>query len=206
MAQTQDFPDNPFALRDLTVADYLRLVDHPDLRDRRIELVDGRLVEKGEPPHMVSNKRNSELAVEISSLIRNANAEYSPRIGRVTGADGGYVLFDGRVRQPDVGFIRRERAGGDSAVVYHGAPDLAVEVISPSESQTAVLEKVEAYLASGGTLVWTVYADSKMIVAYQQGTDGVVMHIHRVGDTLAAPDVLPNLSIDLAALFAVLDD
>ncbi len=196
-----NLPPDIFALENLTIEDYLAIVQHPDLADRRIELVDGRLVEKGESPYMVSSNRNSYLAMEIGALM--VNAAKPTRAGRVTGADGGYRLADGHVRQPDVAFIRYERLSPENPIVVDGGPDIAVEVISPSEKAAAVVSKAQAYLEAGSTLVWAVYDDEKVVHEYRLSAVGKLeVGIFGIDDTLTAPDVLPTLQINLRELFS----
>ena len=103
--------------------------------DGRYELIDGEVVEM--PP---SGGVSSSSGVRISTHLSNHVAPRS--LGTVYGADGGFVLFPDRqmVRVPDVAFVRAERlpATVDQDGFLRLAPDLAVEVLSPSDRRAEV--------------------------------------------------------------------
>ena len=75
---------------------------------------------------------------------------------------------DAQVRAPDVAFVRKERlpAGGIPKVFVELAPDLAVEIISPSETAADIRDKVADYLAAGTPLVLVAYPSRREIVAH----------------------------------------
>ncbi len=87
---------------------------------------------------------------------------------RLTGADGGYKVFDERYL-PDVAFISKARQPEPSHEAYNSqAPDLAVEVLSPSDTPWDITDKVANYLAAG-TVVWVVYTDKQQAKVYMPG-------------------------------------
>ncbi|MGF1506407.1 MAG: Uma2 family endonuclease [Anaerolineae bacterium] len=114
--------------RRLTADAFREMAHDPQYADVQLELVRGEV--RGMSP---SSGLNSKLAARILVLIFQ-HVEVNA-LGDVTGADGGYQLDEHTVRVPDVGFIARERVPEEAFVP--GAPDLAVEVISPSESAAA---------------------------------------------------------------------
>ena len=79
-----------------------------------------------------------------------------------------------------------------------GAPDIAVEVISPSDSASHLQKKVGEYLDAGSHAVWVVYPDTREVHVF--GPTGAV-RVLKGADTLEIPDLLPGLSIPLAAIF-----
>lgn len=82
------------------------------------------------------------------------------------------------------------------------APDLAVEVVSPSNRKREMLDKVESYLASGTKLVWLVYPTIKVGDVYRLNDDGSI-NIRKitVDGTLDGEDVLPGFSLRVSAIF-----
>jgi len=102
------------------------------------------------------------------------------------------LLAPHTIREPDVAFFRMERV--DESGYFMGAPDIAVEVISPSDTARLVIRKVGQYLESGSEEVWVLYPEERQI------------HVHRksgitvVRDTLTTP-LLPGLHLSLADLF-----
>jgi Uma2 family endonuclease len=103
------------------------------------------------------------------------------------------------VRAPDVAFIVRARveAIGRSRRYFEGAPDLAVEVVSPGDTSTEVHETALDWLAAGTRLVLVVHPRPRTVTAYRSATDIVILGD---GDTLDAGDVVDGWSVAVADL------
>jgi Uma2 family endonuclease len=164
--------------------------------DRLCELVDGVLVEK------TAGVRESYLAVLVASAIGNFLA--ASNLGIVLGADGMAKLAPGLIRIPDVSFVRWERFPGrvvPSIPYLESGPDLAVEVLSPSNTAKEMDRKLKDYFASGVRLVWyvdPVKQTAEVFTAVGQST------VLGEGDTLDGGDVLPGFALPLARMFAEL--
>ena len=120
-------------------------------------------------------------------------------LGRVTGADGGYVVSGGRYI-PDVAFISKEKQPEPSHEAYNpNPPDLAIEVLSPSDDPADTRIKVVNYLRAG-TSVWVVDPDKKRVEVYMSdeladfvGLDGVLDGGDMLpGFRLAVKDIFPE--------------
>lgn len=162
----------------------------------RWELIDGELVEMSP-----SGERTSSAAVTI--IVRLDPFVRSHGLGRVYGPDGGFVLFPGRrlVRVPDVAFVRTDRlpAEADRDRFSRLAPDLAVEVISPTDRMPDVLAKIAMYLEAGVRLVWLVDPRARTVAVHAPGQE---VRFLDVGDDLDGGDVLPGFRVAVADLFA----
>jgi Uma2 family endonuclease len=103
------------------------------------------------------------------------------------------------VRAADVAFVRAERlAGGPLPKGYfEGAPDLAVEIVSPGDTASEVEEKVRAWIDGGARAVWVVYPSAPSLTVFR--ADGSAHH-HGRQDVIDGGEVLPGLSIRLADL------
>ena len=125
------------------------------------------------------------------------------KLGRVYNADAGFVLFDNPqlVRVPDAAFVRADRLPPEAErdKFLRLAPDLVVEVISPSDSMPEVTAKVMMWLDAGVRLVWLVDPRARTVAVY--GLDRVP-RILRVGDELDGGEVLPEFRVAVAELFA----
>ncbi len=103
------------------------------------------------------------------------------------------------VRAPDVAFVTRERL---PSVPPHGslrvAPDLAVEVLSPQQTASEIVERLGDYLAAGTRVFWIVDPRTRRVVVH--AVDGP-MRVLREGDTLDGGTVVPGLAIAVADLF-----
>lgn len=122
--------------------------------------------------------------------------------GAATGTEGGFVI--GRdpdtVRAPDVALVRAERnPPAKPAGFFEGAPDLAVEVLAPSDRTGETFEKVQDWLAAGCRLVWVVDPRTRTVTQYSIHGEVAVL---AASDTLAGGDVLPSFSIPVAEIFA----
>ena len=123
-------------------------------------------------------------------------------MGKVFAAETGFVLSRNpdTVVGADVAFIRADRipASGLPKGFWEGAPDLAVETISPSDSLEEVEEKVDAYLAAGARAVVVLNPRRKTITTHRSGRNPSVQH---VGDILQLDDIVPGFSCPAASVF-----
>lgn len=119
------------------------------------------------------------------------------------GVESGFILSRNpdTVRAPDVYYVRAERipAQGVPKGFWQIAPDLAVEIVSPSETADEVRDKVRDYLQAGTPLVWLVYARNKEVVVHTP--DGIA-RTYSGGATLEDPTVLPDFTCPVADLFS----
>lgn len=175
----------------LTADDLLAMPDDGN----RYELLRGELVATP-----MSSYESSDIAAGIVTALRTY--AHARKLGRVAGADGAFILVRDpyTVRIPDVSFVRIERLPPPEQRrrFLELAPDLAVEVVSPSDSANAVHEKVLEYLSAGVQLVWVVHPIQRTVTVY---SDGPVAHVLREGDRLNGGDLLPEFSLAVADIF-----
>lgn len=123
-------------------------------------------------------------------------------LGRVYSSEGGYLLTTNpdTVRAPDASFITRERvqAAGRVMGYWRGAPDLAIEVISPSDLYTEVEEKVATWLAHGTRMMIVLNPRRRTATVHHSPTD--VRHL-AVEDTLDGGDIVPGWRVPVRDLF-----
>jgi Uma2 family endonuclease len=107
------------------------------------------------------------------------------------------------VRCPDIAFVASGRlpAGGLGPRFLELAPDLAVEVVSPSDRRSAVMAKVADYLRLGVPCVWVVFPAERAVRICREGRPETLVGEH---DVLAGGDVLPGFSCPVASLFSAL--
>ena len=138
----------------------------PDDDSVRTELDEGELITM--PP---AGGEHSNFGVEIGSLLNSFVKRH--RLGKVYGADGGFRLKPDTVRVPDVSFVRAKRISDVHRKGFmNGAPDLAIEIFSPSDSVRQLMRKTKQYFAAGCHTVWIVYPDQREVnVLEATGTD-----------------------------------
>lgn len=94
--------------------------------------------------------------------------------------------------------MRAARDLGNPDKFIGGAPDLAIEIISPSERASAIKRKIGQYLEHGAAVVWVVYLDREEVHIYDSTGERVL----RTGDVLEVPALLPGFSLPLAEIFS----
>jgi Uma2 family endonuclease len=178
--------------RTYTLSEYEQL---PEEDGTWIELVEGRLVREPRP-----NAEHSWIATELAGRIREHVRKN--RLG-ITLGEAGFLLADEppTVRGPDVAFIARANLprGGFPRPFWTVPPDLAVEIVSPSNTRAEIREKVLEYLAAGTRLVWVVEPRDRLVTTYSSRTD---VREQKGEDTLDGFDVLPGFRLRVADVFA----
>jgi Uma2 family endonuclease len=164
------------------------------LPDKQTELVRGKLIVRDPPGY-----RHGVVASKIARLIANHVHDHS--LGIVVAAETGFKLFSNpdTVRAPDAGFLSHDRAPDPPPVGYPSlAPDLVVEVLSPSDRAGEVQSKVSDWLNAGSRLVWVLDPGRRRAIIYR--ADGSV-DVLRERDALDGEDVLPGFSCSLAEVW-----
>lgn len=161
------------------------------------ELVEGVLVEK------VMGYSESRLAIFLSNFL---NAFVIPRnLGLVTGADGTVELMPDLVRIPDVAFTNWDRLPGrrcPTSPVPRVVPNLAVEVLSRSNTPGEMAAKRRDYFAAGVEVVWEIDPETRTVEVYDSPTASTSL---TPADTLDGGTALPGFTLAVGVLFAELD-
>ena len=162
----------------------------PENIDHEYEFIRGRVYE------VVSNPFSSRVAVRISTYLGMYLLHND--IGHLTGADGGYMVMGERYI-PDVGFISYARQPELQTVNGYNPlpPDLAVEVLSPSNDDEKLRVKVANYVAAGA-LVWVVDLDLKRFEVYRSGCAVAMVGVE---GALDGEDVLPGFTLPVREIF-----
>jgi Uma2 family endonuclease len=140
---------------------------------------------------------------EVRGLIRIGNFVLPRDLGEVYSGDAGFLLERNpdTVRSPDIAFVKRERLRPiDEATGYvPGAPDLAIEIVSPSNSAQDIDERVADYLRTGSQLVWVYYPRRQAVRVFRADRSSIELG---PDDTLSGEDVLPGFAMKVSELFA----
>ncbi len=177
-----------------TEQDVLNLIDHADCI---CELVDGVLVEK------TMGYTESVLAGAIIELLRPFVRKH--KLGIVSGEAGTLKILPRQVRIPDVAFVSWDRFPGGKfpkAPIPAVAPDLAVEVLSDSNTEGEMRRKLQDYFTAGVRLVWYVDPRTRTASVYTSPEQCTVFDENGV---LTGGDVLPGFELPLRELFAEIE-
>ncbi len=162
---------------------------------RKYELQAGLLISEPAP-----GWRHGRLAVRIASLL-DAHVRKNG-LGVVVSNDTGFVLSRSpdTVLGPDVSFVSRERLEkvGDPVTAFPGAPDVAIEILSPGNTPREIHAKVADYLAAGTTCVWIVDPQLKVIIEHRSL---LAPRTLQPEDVLEAQDILPGLAVRVEEVF-----
>lgn len=175
----------------ISAAEFDRL-EPPD--ELRYELDEGELIEMVRPRYDPHNR--------IVRAIDRALLAYLDKnpIGEVLTSDNLFVLGPNTKRIPDLSFLTTERVRQiQPDTDIEGAPDLAIEVLSPSDTATAMRRKVKQYFAAGSRAVWLVYPESREIEIRESATGP--SRVLGEDETLDAPELLPGFSAKVGSFF-----
>jgi Uma2 family endonuclease len=168
------------------------LLDHPEWG--HCELIDGKVVPVS-PPNMLHGNIAYKIAMALGAYVE-------PKKCGVICVETGFIISRGpdTVRAPDVLYIAKERlpAGGIISEYLPVPPDLAVEVISPSDRYTDVTRKVDRFIEVGVRVVWVVDPQIRGAQIHRK-----VQPVQKLGesDALSAEEILPGFSLPLTNLF-----
>ena len=167
----------------------------PGVGDRFYELDQGVLLVR-EPGGYYHSNIGHELAMHLGSYAKRH------KLGVVVGADMGFVLQrdPDTVLSPDVAFIDVTRIPtGDAESKYlEGAPDLAVEIVSPSDRLAALDRKMRKYLDAGTRLGWVVNKQRETVTLYRKDT---IPRVLTVDHYLSGEDVIPGFRMAIRELY-----
>lgn len=175
----------------VTAEDLLRLPDDGN----RYELIEGelRMMTPASPRH---GRITNAVAFLLTRHVRQHD------LGVVYAAETGFRLRQNpdTVRAPDAAFVARSRipVEGEPKGFWAIAPDLVVEVVSTSDSASAVQAKVADWLAAGCRLVWVVYPDTQTVTEYRSLAE---VRVLTADQELQGGDVLPGFSCAVAEIF-----
>jgi Uma2 family endonuclease len=164
----------------------------PDDDSVRTELDEGELITM--PP---AGEEHGGFEIQIGAILHNFVKHR--KLGKVYGSSAGFRLKDDTMRAPDVAFVRSARiASIKSKGFAKGAPDLAVEIFSPSDSVRQLMRKVKQYFAAGTHTVWIVYPYPQEVQILEvTGADRLLQG----SDPIEAPELLPGFSVPISEFF-----
>jgi Uma2 family endonuclease len=187
---------DPIQLKPITMADVLALEAQGISR----EIMDGRWVDEGDEP--LAGKRHGKIGATLVRVLGNhvvahdLGEIYQDNTTYVLAVDGDQIMV---MLIPDISFVSAARVVNDNPDdPYYQAPDLAIEIISPSERYGDILDKVETYLKWGTKQVWLVYPKKSQIVVYLPDNTST---LYNVSQTISGGDMLPGLALSVASVF-----
>jgi Uma2 family endonuclease len=175
----------------ITAEEFFQMPDPPD--GSRQELVRGVIITMP-PPGGRHGACCSRIIRRVSAFVEDQ------RLGTVFANDTGFVSErdPDSVRGPDVSFWSQQRLPEVPEGYIQIPPDLAVEVVSPSDHYSKIQTKVRHYMTRGVRLVWVVDPEDRSVTVYHPPGQAAILQEH---DTLSGEDVLPDFRCAVADLF-----
>lgn len=158
------------------------------------ELVNGEVIDMGK-----SGMEHGYVACLLVAVLTTYIRQQ--KLGAVCDSSTAFTLKNGNKRSPDFSFISRDRLQGLRRPVqgfFQGAPDLAVEILSPGNTVEEIHSKIVEYFENGTRLVWIIHPEEKYILVYHGPEPDRLLRSH---DRLEGEDLIPGFSMAIADLF-----
>jgi Uma2 family endonuclease len=160
------------------------------------EVVNGELImsPKNDPYH-------GDICAELLTALRTFARKH--RLGPVWDSSTGFWMYNRNCRAPDISFIRKERLATmgftrHTRKFFPGAPDLAVEVLSPNNTRAEIMERLKDYFGSGTQLAWIINPDREYVEICHAPEQRTLLGS---GATLDGEHLLPGFKFPIADLF-----
>ena len=165
--------------------------------DRHYEILDGKLIDMGNSGAL-HGYVCSTLIILLGSHIR------AQKLGAIFDSSTAFTMASGNRRSPDIAFFTTERLRGISPLpsgYLNGAPDLAVEVLSPGNTVAEIDDKLAEYFANGCRLAWIIHPLQRYVLVYRnaQQPDNLL----KDSDRLTGDDVVPGFEVSVETLLEV---
>lgn len=187
----------------MAIAEREKLMTEAELmaldEDARVEVIDGEIVEMS--PNGLLHRF---IGGNIYSVLHPFVVQHG--LGYVF-SDGLLCILDKTQRSikgaqvPDVCFIRKGRIPKDFNLsrLFQGAPDLAVEVVSPGDDVNKLLKRVRKYLEFGTEQVWVIYPEEREVHQYRRGSD--MIQVYKDAGQIDVEALFPGLILTLESIF-----
>jgi Uma2 family endonuclease len=177
----------------MTADELLHLPDD----NMRHELVRGEL-------HTMTPSGHEHGEIVVNLTLPLAQFVRTKKLGKVYGAETGFVLArdPDTVLAPDISFVSNQRLQTLTSKkgFFPGAPDLAVEIMSPSETMKKAQKKAQDWIDAGTSLVWLVNPKTATVTTFHKSAEPVVLQI---GEDVDGGELLPGFTLPLSEIFGV---
>jgi Uma2 family endonuclease len=159
------------------------------------EIVNGELIDMG---------NSGALHGYVCSLLLAALMGYvlPKKLGIILDSSTAFKMKNGNKRSPDIAFFAKERLQGITELpsgFLEGAPDLAVEVLSPGNTVEEIHDKLVEYFENGTRLAWVIHPNEKYILVYRSGQEPD--RLLKMTDSIDGEEIIPGFSLPVAHLF-----
>jgi Uma2 family endonuclease len=174
-----------------TDEEFMALPDHGD----RYEIIDGELVTLGN-----SGMEHGNIGIFLGGLIEIFVRQH--RLGVTCDSSTAFKMKGGNKRSPDISFVSRDKLQGLAELpdgFLDGAPDLAIEVLSPNNTIAEIDQKIVEYFENGSRLVWVINLKLHYVLVYRSALEPD--RLLKQSDSLDGEDVIAGFTMPLFELF-----
>ena len=160
----------------------------------RYELVNGELIDMGN-----SGAKHGYVAVILSAAL--FNHVFSRKLGAVMDSSTAFKMKSGNKRSPDISFVDKQRLQGMEELpdgFLEGAPDLAVEILSPGNTVEEMHNKIVEYFENAARLVWVIHPKEYYVLVYRSPQPDRLL---KSTDSLDGEEVIPGFTLAVSELF-----
>lgn len=160
------------------------------------ELINGELV------MVPAGMEHENIVIKLSAALERFVSER--KLGAVFGSNAGYRMKSGNLRSPDVSFISKKRLQGFKRPpkgFFKGSPDLAVEILSPSDTIEILHDKMVEYFENDTKLVWVINPEEQIVLVYHSPRPDKLL---RSSDILHGEDICTGFTFPVSELFVEL--
>ncbi|MEG4504000.1 Uma2 family endonuclease [Microcoleus sp. F6_B4] len=161
----------------------------------RYEIVNGELIDMGN-----SGAKHGYVAVILSAALFNCVS--TRKLGAIFDSSTAFKMKSGNKRSPDVSFMAKERLQGLDDLpdgFLEGAPDLAVEILSPGNTVAEIHDKLVEYFENGARLVWVIHPQEQYVLVYRSSQEPD--RLLKSTQSLDGEEIVPGFSLPIAELF-----
>ena len=161
----------------------------------RYEIVNGELIDMGN-----SGAKHGYVCSILMILLGGYVRLH--KLGAMFDSSTAFKMKSGNKRSPDISFMAKERLQGLDDIpdgFLEGAPDLAVEILSPSNTVEEIDQKLIEYFDNGSRLVWVINPKQNYILVYRNGQEPD--RLLKSNDSLDGEEIVPGFNLPVVELF-----
>jgi Uma2 family endonuclease len=188
---TENQVETPPKQKILTDAEFMAL----NRDGHRYEIVNGELIDMGN-----SGAKHGYVCSILMILL--GGYVHIQKLGAMFDSSTAFKMKSGNKRSPDVSFMAKERLQGLDDLpdgFLEGAPDLAVEILSPSNTVEEIHNKLVEYFENGSRLVWVIHPKEQYVLVYRSAQEPD--RLLKSADSLDGEDIVPDFTLAVAELF-----
>ncbi|GEM_PF-2618279 len=178
----------------ITLAQYHQHRQSYESQGRYVDLIDGQLIEIS-----LFSRLQSHI---ITQLFARLNYHVDTHLGgAVFDLKQGYVLDNQTVLHPTLSYVSQDRMSQQASEMFDGTANIAIYVVDERDTTVSIQSRVHLHLNHAAEMVWVIFADESCAELYTLDKGELQVDELGLGDTLVAPNILPEFELPLFTIF-----